>query len=345
MAYQLQNPSLVQAKPVTNKPLVNLLLATDQRYCAFTGLAVASFLKNLSPDFFLNVVILHDGSLAQGDMEKFGKIRNQNNVENNIVFLDCRTELPQMNEKPTMIPRSMMYRLLLPLIMQHHERVLYVDSDIMAAGDISSLFTMPMNNCAIAAVRDLPVYANCVAGVKIPVKPYMTALVENNEQDNTMAWRDYFKKYLGMDGNWGDYFNSGVILFDIKKILSLGVIDDILTDVGRGYVYPDQDILNKYLVKQCLQLPPIWNLHTFLKTPLFAGHVEQHVDKGLVAEYVAACDNPKIIHFAGPWKPWQRGDIIHTDKFFNNLVETPWFDEIMARHELDKKYNIEIKRV
>ena len=347
MVYQLQNPALVQQKPNTSKPLVNLLLATDQNYISFTGLAVATFLKNLNPNFFLNVVILHDGSVAQGEMEKLGKIRNPNNVENNIVFLNCRNELPMMdsNEILRQMPRGTMQRLLLPLIMQHFDRVLYVDSDLIANGDVSELFTMDMQGKAIAAVRDLPVYANCVAGVRVPVRSHMKILVDNHEQDEGMAWRDYLKKYLGIDNNWPDYVNAGVMLFDIKKILSLDVVDAMLDSSSHGYVYLDQDILNKYLLTHCLQLPPIWNLHAFLKTPLFAGHVEKHVDKNLVAEYVAACNNPRIIHFAGPWKPWKRGDIIHTDKFFNNLVETPWFDEMMNKYQLNKMYQIEVKQV
>ncbi|MGI9461430.1 MAG: glycosyltransferase family 8 protein [Alphaproteobacteria bacterium] len=344
MTYQLKTPSLVHMKPNTQKPLVNLLLSTDKNYIAFTGLAVATFLKYTSPSCFLNIVILHDGSVPREQMEKFGKLSNRNQVENNIVFMDCRNEFPEMDERKTPIPRGMMYRLLLPLIMQNYDRVLYVDADVMAVDDVSSLFTMDMKDAAIAASRDLVVYANCVAGVKIPIRPYMKILVENNEIDNSLPWREYFKKYLGMDKNWGDYVNSGVILFDIKKTLSLGILDNILSDVVRGYIYPDQDILNKYLVKYCLQLSPIWNLHTFKNTFLLPQHVEKFVAKDLVAEYISACDKPKIIHFAGPWKPWKRTDIIHTDKFFNHLFETPWFDEITNQFDLKKMYHIEIRK-
>ncbi|MDI9313097.1 MAG: glycosyltransferase family 8 protein [Hydrotalea sp.] len=346
MVYQLQTPSLVQPRPATNKPLVNLFFATDQKYVAFTGLAVATFLKHLNPNFFLNVVIVHDGSVTRQQMEQFGKLRNTNNVENNIAFLDCRNELLVLNEKNLGGTRGTMFRLLLPLIMKNLDRVLYVDSDLIAAGDISELFTMDMKGCAIAASRDLPVYANCVATeVKVPVRPFMNMLVDGGEQDNAMTWREYLKKYLGIDNNWGDYVNAGVMLFDVKKMWELNLVDGILGEIGRGYVYLDQDILNKHLLTHCLQLSPIWNLHAFLTTPLFAGHVEKHVDKQLVAEYVSACNSPKIIHFAGPWKPWKRNDIIHTDKFFNSLVETPWFDEVMNQFELNKMYNLQVKKI
>ncbi|MCX8516004.1 MAG: glycosyltransferase family 8 protein [Alphaproteobacteria bacterium] len=348
----LQNPQLIQPPPARGeRPLATIAFSTDQAYLPFVGVAIASILRHADPAFEFSFFILHDG-LSRPSIEHFrllgGGALNPQKLQAKIMFVDCRGEMPWLqqgtkalslapahrhvpaeNITRAQVPHSVMYRLLLPTIMQHYERVLYLDADVIAGGDITPLFTMPLNGAALAAVRDLPVYANCVAKIAVPLA-----------NGAAMPWKDYFATYLDMGDNWQDYFNAGVLLFDMQKIASLQVIDDILQAAPRGYIYADQDVLNKYLSHHCLLLSAGWNLHTFLQTPLFEQHVKRYVEPSLVADYVAAHQQPRIIHFAGPWKPWKRTDIVHTDRFFSALLPTPWADEIMTRFALDKKYRI-----
>lgn len=91
------------------------------------------------------------------------------------------------------------------------------------------------------------------------------------------------------------YFNAGVILLNSKKVRDENKFESVikyLKDNSEEILYLDQDALNAILYDEWLELDEKWNYHnTFI---LKRNNVKENI----------VMDNPIIIHYTGPLKPW-----------------------------------------
>lgn len=101
-------------------------------------------------------------------------------------------------------------------------------------------------------------------------------------------------KRLKMPSNY-KYFNAGVVLLNAEKIRKFNKFDpviDYLKANKNEILYLDQDALNAVLYDEWLEIDEKWNYHnTFI---LKKNNNRVHV----------LLDNPAIIHYTGPVKPW-----------------------------------------
>ena len=112
-----------------------------------------------------------------------------------------------------------------------YERVLYLDSDVLAIDDISYLFTAELGNNAIAAVPDL------VKNIPLNVKRMES---------------------LGL--SFGNYFNAGVLLFNWKLCLERKLFAKAREAIsGPRLRFLDQDALNFACENKWLRLPVGYN--------------------------------------------------------------------------------------
>ena len=129
-------------------------------------------------------------------------------------------------------------RLCLPeIISQKYQRVLYLDSDVLALADVSPLLKIDLNGKALGAVPEVKM---------APGRGILT---------------DRHRHKLGIAAT-ADYFNAGVLLFDWQKTLStqtLGKARTLLLS-GRNFEFLDQDALNLVYENDWLALPLKWNV-------------------------------------------------------------------------------------
>lgn len=154
------------------------------------------------------------------------------------------------------------------------QRVLYLDSDIVVDGDLSSLYWQDFAGVPLLAVEDyvhqhLPVY-----------------------QDLTFE----------------SYFNAGVLLIDNAFWRRHATFDDLIAinDEYPNLVFGDQDALNIYFNDSWRALPIEYNYQV-------GALIELSVRRGLnelvkTSGYLDVV--PKIIHYTGPYKPW-KASVIH----------------------------------
>jgi lipopolysaccharide biosynthesis glycosyltransferase len=112
-----------------------------------------------------------------------------------------------------------------------YDRVLYLDSDVLAIDDISFLFTAELGDNAIAAVPDL------VKNIPLNVKRMES---------------------LGL--SFGNYFNAGVLLFNWKTCLECNLFAKAREAIsGPRLRFLDQDALNFACENKWLRLPVGYN--------------------------------------------------------------------------------------
>jgi lipopolysaccharide biosynthesis glycosyltransferase len=182
------------------------------------------------------------------------------------------------------------YRILLSSIVDDNiSKILYLDSDVVVANNIMSIFSLDIDNYALAAVED-----------------HQTT----NEHRMQLS--------LPYDAK---YFNSGVMFINLdywRKNNSENQLLEFAKRKRRVYFH-DQDALNKVFNSQWFLLPHKWNKFHICQTDNLSFHDWR--DK---YEY---SKHPMIIHFAATEKPWINFPIIPYKRLYCKYLKlTPWKD-------------------
>ena len=160
------------------------------------------------------------------------------------------------------------------------EKALWLDTDLLINSDISKLYHADLQGNAIGAVADVSV------------------------DHLTSAQIHRFKKNLGIE-NPKNYFNSGVLLIDLKKWRT-EEIGQKAVDFARKHYHvmdaQDQDVLNAVLKGNWEHLPGIWNQSQYLPQ---------------------VNEREGIIHLIGKRKPWHADyEYRFKERFFEILDST-----------------------
>ena len=188
-------------------------------------------------------------------------------------------------------PQEMYYRMLAPHVIDADiDRALYLDPDILIINPLTPLFDIVLGDCVFAAASHTDA-----------VHP-ATAL--NNVRLNTNEV----------------YFNTGVILMDMRRAKALIDPDEIFAfamEHERKLLFPDQDIFNALYGERTLPVPDqVWN-YDARKYP------DNIIRTGGEATLDWVMNNTAILHFCGrdkPWAPKYRGQFAALYKHYATLA-------------------------
>lgn len=188
-------------------------------------------------------------------------------------------------------PQEMYYRMLAPHVIDADiDRALYLDPDILIINPLAPLFDIELGDCVFAAASHTDA-----------VHP-ATAL--NNVRLNTNEV----------------YFNTGVILMDMRRAKALIDTDEIFAfamEHERKLLFPDQDIFNALYGEHTLPVPDqVWN-YDARKYP------DNIIRTGGEATLDWVMNNTAILHFCGrdkPWAPKYRGQFAALYKHYATLA-------------------------
>ncbi len=192
---------------------------------------------------------------------------------------------------------TLMKLLLAEHLSGRYDKILYLDADLLIAGDVSALFRLDMGAHAVAAVPAGRLW------VGVP--------------DAEKSWRLGHMQALGMTPPY-PYFNSGVLLIAVESWNRKQLTNRTLEFIRKHpdiCLLPDEDALNGVLDGDILELSPIWNARPRSR---FAFSMEEVL--------------PVIVHYDGPLKPWirfKKGKGLFQDLGAYRLYEdfirnTPW---------------------
>ena len=177
-----------------------------------------------------------------------------------------------------------------------YDKAVYLDSDIVLNADIANLYKTDIGTNYVAAILDETVFTN---------------------KDFTY----YVNEALGVSEK--QYFNSGVLVMNLKKFRENQIEDDFYNWVNNhqyGSVAPDQDYLNCICQDQVTYLPLGWN-----KMPLGSVLPDSEI---------------YLIHYNMFFKPWKYENIMF-EKYFWNIAKTTSFYKQIKQQQ--KNYDIEKK--
>lgn len=254
--------------------------------------------------------ILHDDTLTADNRDKFSYLAGQYNqiIKFYNVEKICAAEIEEIKKlfvnelNRPIFSVGKFYRLLTPQLFDRDiEKIIYLDSDIIVNLDISELWKIQLEDKSIAAFPE----------------------IENNinATESFPSCKDGIVKPE-------DYFNSGVIVLNLKKIRQ-SEMDTIHKKIifranNPKYNWFDQEIFNYCFSKNYLKLSKRFNFFVNL------GRIHREL----------TTDN-LIIHYVGPSLQMDLLDPFNR-LWFKYFKKTVWFNEDVIAHfyeELIKMYS------
>jgi lipopolysaccharide biosynthesis glycosyltransferase len=173
-------------------------------------------------------------------------------------------------------------RLFLPQVLKDVPKVLYLDVDILVRGDVGELYDLNVKNHVFAGKKSrLDGWSNLVhvitrVSLRLPAQQAWALRRRAHETGKLTA----------------DTYNAGVLLMNLDRMRKDEFIENHLYLVEKLHLN-DQDVMNFYSKGKALQIGDEWN---YVPT--------QDYEK-----------DPKIVHFAGPIKPWKPQNSLYKSEF------------------------------
>lgn len=248
---------------------MNLLLTLDENYLLPCKVMLDSFFASNPQEKDVTVYLLHSaipgGKLAELDTfcAAFGAR-----------LIPVAVEPTLFENAPTSkrYPKEMYYRLLSPLILPRQvERVLYLDPDMLIINPLRPLWEQNLGGNVFAAASH-------------------TGLTEMANEIN--------QRRLDTEH---EYFNSGVMLIDLKAARDLVTAEDVFRCVSeheKELILPDQDVFNMLYGKQTLPVEDVlWNYDV-------RNYAKYLIRSSGSHDLNWVMDNTAVLHFCGKNKPW-----------------------------------------
>lgn len=194
---------------------IHVGIAFDQNYLSpFYALATSIFVNNKKHAIVIHAIV---SGVTADDKEKIKKFVEDH--KGKIFYYEIDEKTVSQFVVVSKWTSAVYYRLYFPsLVPENVKRLLYLDTDTLVLGDIENLYKHDLEHYPVGAVYD-----------------------------------DYVKKSpeLGIDAE-GQYFNSGVLLMDVKRWREQKISEQafgFLTQFPEKIKYVDQDALNAVLKK------------------------------------------------------------------------------------------------
>ena len=259
---------------------------TDDNYAMPTCVSIVSLLENKSPDvsYCIHIVLDNVSEKSKSHLKKI----NYPNCEVDILETDnvFYEEIKDKNLKEkydTHVTPTALLKFNLPNIFKDIDTLLYIDGDTIINKDISEIFGVDISKF-------------CVGAVFAHFSRYARSLMERIK-----------------------YFNSGIMLFNLKKMREENITEKLIYFKKNAINYSiDNDAFCVVLKNKTLFLPIAYNLNTndFMMSK-FDEFVKNYFDNKYSDEH-ECIEDQKILHMVGKFKPW--------------LYCLPWFSEIFTKY-------------
>ena len=298
--------------PIFNSNYAAIVISFSDNYSLSGAVLLYSIIKNSKSSINYDIVILEDKISEKNKLRLNDIIKNHKNFS--LRFFDANTLFESKKIFTRYYFSPIVYaRLFIPDLFKNYKKVIYIDSDMVVTTDVSELLNIDLGDKCIAAVKDIVMHG------------FVQFKVKSAPESGAMDAETYIHKILNMDDS-KKYFQAGLIIFDIPKILALNKNSSLTQNIESfPFWFLDQDILNKVFYNYVFFLPLNWNVyHGNSDVKTFYSKLESNI----YTDYLNARNNPKIIHFAGDQKPWINPKVDFYNEFYKNIAGTSWENDL-----------------
>ena len=289
-------------KPIFDKNYIPIVFATDDNFVPYLYVAMYSLISNADENNNYDINILYS-KLNEHNISRLASLA-QKNIS--IRFLDMTEYMNKYSDvwyTHWNYSDAVYYRFFISEIFSNYEKVLYLDGDVIFNCDIAELYNVELGKNYIAAIQDI------------------------SQQMQNYVGEKYRENILNIKRE--NYFNAGIIVFNIKELQKISFFDNCISTLAqlKNPVFQDQDVLNKVCDGHVKYLP--YNYNLMWNCLHYYTDAKDRMPETTYNEYKEAWKNPKIIHYAGAYKPWKQPWLEYSDLFWKYARQTPFYEEII----------------
>lgn len=302
--------------------VINICFAADDGYIVPTAAAIASVCCNSNSKIKYNIfVVMPAGSTENAEKALAYSAENYQNISVHIIecnIFDLENLHKGDDTRYLSATKTALLKFRLPSLFNDLDKILYLDGDVIVKDDLVSLFSFDISGYYAAAVRDLPQVL-------------------------------YKEQKIGGDISGKDYFNSGVMLLNLKKMRENN-IENQLIETKRSYTdfsLMDQNIFNIVFKNAVLQLPLEYNAcYVNLlesKTKYDIKQINEMYNRNYENILQLFLDI-KIVHFSSKLKPWYFYDVPFADEWLFYYKKTA-FSDIKIQRISHTRRDVDMEKV
>ncbi len=277
---------------------MNIVYASNDNYARHLAVSLCSLLDN-NRDFEEIYIYILSMGLSDETRDRLHSVVDRFGRKLEIIELGDLKERFSYEVDTGGFDISIMARLFVGEVLPESvDRLLYLDCDTVVLRSLKHLWEIDLKSCMAGAVMEPTIYSE-------------------------------IKEQIGLKEE-EPYFNSGVLLIDMKKWREENAQSQLLNfyqSMGGKLFAGDQDTINGALKGQIRPLSPKYNFFTNYRyfrydhlvrlSPVYGGISRKSFEK--------AKRYPTIIHYMGDERPWIAGNLNHYRRAYTMyLAQTPW---------------------
>lgn len=287
-------------KPAFTKNNLAIVFSTDSNYVPYMAVSIQSIIDNSDKNYNYDILVFDDG-ITTYQKEQLSQMLKSNV---SLRYIDVKPLLVTMDsslfKSRGIWSAAACYRLFIPQLMSDYDKVLYLDCDVLVKDSLVDLFKIDLGKAEAGCCYD--------------------ELHYSAHSDRIKDIAEYVKIK-----DWNKYFNSGVILFNIKNINSQKFIDGFIKALKRPYLpFLDQDVLNILWEGKYVPLDWSWNFQYYM--------VIEHPELLDNSEISKASSKRRIIHYITGHKPWNSPDLPYAAEWWLAARKTAFYEEIIYKN-------------
>ena len=287
---------------------IPIAFAANHQFVPYFAACMQSLLEHSSAKYCYDLVLLHTDVTQEDQIQLLDMVVPYPNVS--LRFYDVEPLIRSYNLRAKgHISVATYFRFLIQEILPEYDKVLYLYCDLIVNADVAELYQTDVDGYLLAAARD-PEFLGNLHGADRKIQRYIFKKLDLEKPEH--------------------YFQAGVILFNEKEMRKANTLEQWLIFASEPYLYNDQDVLNIHCQGRVRFLDMDWNLLTDCDHTRIS-HVIAYAPQSVQEEYFAARHNPKIIHYAGYRKPWQKPTEDMADYFWSAIRSTPFYETALYR--------------
>ena len=248
--------------------IIPIAIVINNDYAMQASVVIASLISSKNTDTFYHVNIVAD-SIDENNSKKLLSMQT-NNVKIDIIQLGTKYKDITNN---TRWPNIIFYKFDVPFILNNYEKVILLDADTIVLKDLSELYNNKLQDNYAAVVPDITQVLKLDLIEELP-----------------------------------NYFNIGMVLFNVKKIKEDFTLNDFINCYKANafrFLSPEQDTLNYLFDKKIYHISPKFQYITLYENYLkhnFYNFYKQYKTRKI------SNDDIVILHFQ-QMRPWVYGNI------------------------------------
>lgn len=275
-----------------------IAMGCSNLYAPYLAVYLKSIYAHSNSEEQYDIVVLESG-ISKLTKEKLREMEHSKNISLrfiNVEYLFSKFELPISASN---FSKECYYRLALGTIFKNYDKAIFTDIDLIVKFNINDLFNIDLHGNPMACC------------VEISLKPDVAL------QDQKVYLRENF-------GDDSTYYNTGVMLVDIKRFNQTTTLEDLIqASVQKTYRWQEQCVINKLFAGKITPLREEYNFEIY---DYFYNNFHPTYVK-----YMKLLSNAKIYHFLASRKVWFYPETLRGEIWWEYASQTPFYGEIITR--------------